>query len=97
MTSEDWQTGFAKSLGVLLNGDALPDPDRRGHWINDDTFLLLFNAYYDDVVFVLPGGTWGQRWLTELDTASDPTVHEAQPAGAKVVVTARSVQILRRV
>ena len=30
MTPDDWNTGFAKSLGVFLNGDALPDPDRRG-------------------------------------------------------------------
>jgi pullulanase/glycogen debranching enzyme len=36
MTPADWQTGF-KSLGVVLNGDALPDPDRRGHRISDDT------------------------------------------------------------
>ena len=30
MTDEDWQTGFAKSLAVFLNGEALPDPDPRG-------------------------------------------------------------------
>jgi hypothetical protein len=48
MTSEDWNAGFAKSLGVFLNGDALPDPDRRGHRISDDSFLLLFNAHYED-------------------------------------------------
>jgi glycogen operon protein len=97
MTPEDWQTGFAKSIGVFLNGDALPDPDPHGHRISDDTFLLLFNAHYDVVVFVLPGEPWGQRWLAEFDTASVPAVHEAQEASAKVVVAARSVQILRRV
>ena len=30
MTDEDWKTGYAKSLAVFLNGDALPDPDQRG-------------------------------------------------------------------
>ena len=35
MSDEDWQAGFAKSLGVFLNGDAIPDdrrarPARRG-------------------------------------------------------------------
>jgi hypothetical protein len=39
MTPTDWQTGFAKSLGVFLNGDALPDPDPHGNRVADDTFL----------------------------------------------------------
>jgi isoamylase len=30
MNDDDWQVGFAISLGVFLNGDALPDPDPRG-------------------------------------------------------------------
>jgi hypothetical protein len=97
MTPGDWQAGFAKSLGVFLNGAALPDLDPRGHPISDDSFLLLFNGHSDDVVFVLPGRPWGQRWLTELDTAGVPAAPEVQSAGAKVIVAARSVQILRRV
>lgn len=30
MTPADWNTGFSKSLGAFLNGDALPDPDPEG-------------------------------------------------------------------
>ena len=97
MTPDDWQTGFAKSLGVFLNGDALPDPDRRGHRISDDSFLLLFTAHYEDVTFVLPGGPWGEQWLLDFDTAVVPVPSEPQPAGTKVVVAARDVQIFRRV
>ena len=97
MTPDDWQTGFAKSLGVFLNGDALPDPDRRGHRISDDSFLLLFNAHYEDVTFVLPGGPWGEQWVQDFDTAIVPAPSEPQPAGTKVVVAARDVQIYRRV
>ena len=95
MTPDDWQTGFAKSLGVFLNGDALPDPD-RGHRVSDDTFLLLFNAHHEEVSFLLPGGTWGQPWLTDLDTAAVSTRHQTHPGGTEVVVAARSLQILRR-
>ena len=55
MTDDDWQAGFAKSLGVFLNGDALPDPDPRGRRLRDDSFLLLFNAHHEDVTFVAAG------------------------------------------
>ena len=97
MTDDDWQAGFAKSLGVFLNGDALPHPDPRGRRIHDDSFLLLFNAHHDDVVFVLPGKEWGRRWLTELTTVSDPSLRRAKTPGTKVTVAGRSVQVLRRV
>jgi glycogen operon protein len=97
MTDDDWQAGFAKSLGVFLNGDALPDPDPRGRPIRDDSFLLLFNGHHEDVTFVLPGREWGRRWATELTTLSDPGVRKPKSAGAKVSVAGRSVQVLRRV
>src|SRR5262249_38681911 len=67
MKPADWDTEFAKSLGVFLNGDALPDPDPRGRPLADDSFLLLFNAHHGDVGFVLPGGKWGQLWVTDIN------------------------------
>jgi glycogen operon protein len=97
MTDDDWHAGFAKSLSVFLNGDALPDPDPRGRRFRDDSFLLLFNAHHEDVTFVLPGKEWGRRWVTELTTVSDPSVRKPKPPSAKVTVAGRSVQVLRRV
>jgi glycogen operon protein len=97
MGQHDWEAGFAKSLGVFLNGDALPDPDDRGHPVWDDSFLLLFNAHHEDVTFVLPGGKWGELWMPALDTASTTVAHEPLAAGASVPVRARSAQLLRRV
>ena len=97
MTPHDWQTGFAKSLGVFLNGDELPDPDRRGHRISDDSFLLLFNGHYEDVTFVLPDRPWGEQWLPDFGTAVVPVPSEPQSAGTKVLVAARDLQIYRRV
>ena len=44
MTEDDWAAGYAKSLTVFLNGDAISEPDPRGERIRDDSFLLLFNA-----------------------------------------------------
>jgi isoamylase len=97
MTSEDWNTGFAESLGVFLNGDSLPDPDRRGYRISDDSFLLLFTTHYEDVKFVLPNGPWGEQWLLDFDTAVVPMPSEPQPTGTKVVVAVCDVQIFWRV
>ena len=44
MSDEDWQTGYARAVGVWLNGDAILAPDERGRRIQDYTFLMLFNA-----------------------------------------------------
>ena len=96
MTPDGWQTGFVKSLGVFLNGDTLPDPDRRGRRLSDDTFLLLFNAHYDEISCLLPGEKLGQQWLTDLDTAASSRP-ETRLAGTTVAVAAYSLQILRRV
>jgi isoamylase len=96
METDDWETGFAKSLGVFLNGDALPDPDRRGRRLSDDSFVLLFNAHDGEVPFVLPGGAWGQLWVADIDSACFPSKHEVYVAGAKVTVGPRSVLVLRR-
>jgi isoamylase len=97
MENGDWDNGFAKSLGVFLNGDALPDPDLRGRRVTDDTFLLLFNGHHEDVTFVLPGRAWGRQWLAEIDSAGSPARTRPYRASGKVAVGARSVQILRRV
>jgi isoamylase len=96
MTDDDWGAGFAKSVGVFLNGEALPEPDTRGRPIRDDSFLLLFNGHHEDVTFVLPAKEWGRRWATELTTVSDPGVRKPKSAGAKVTVAGRSIQVLRR-
>ncbi|HEY9267596.1 MAG TPA: glycogen debranching protein GlgX, partial [Mycobacterium sp.] len=39
MTGEDWGSGFAKSIAVFLNGDAIPYMDVRGQRVTDASFL----------------------------------------------------------
>ncbi|HVT69218.1 MAG TPA: glycogen debranching enzyme, partial [Trebonia sp.] len=97
MTDEDWGAGFAKSLGVFLNGVGLPDPDRRGRPLRDDSFLLLFNGHHEDIPFVLPGREFGRRWVAELTTIPEPGARKPKAAGAKITVAGRSLQVLRRV
>jgi glycogen operon protein len=99
MTGEDWDAGFAKSLTVFLNGQAISEPDRRGERVSDDSFLLLFNASEHDLVFALPPRRYGQRWTTVLDTALprvDPEGASTVKPGDMTTVINRSLQLLRR-
>jgi glycogen operon protein len=100
MTEEQWSEGFAKSLGVFLNGDSIQRPGLRGERIVDDTFYLLFNAHHEPLTFVLPNTEWGQQWICVLDTQV-ATVPDAPDkpleAGQEVRVLDRSVKVLQRV
>lgn len=62
MTEENWGEGFAKCVGVFLNGEAIPSPNARGERITDDSFYLIFNGHYESLMFALPESSWGQKW-----------------------------------
>jgi isoamylase len=98
MTEEEWNAGFAKSIGIFLNGEEIPTCGPRGERITDDSFLLLFNAHPEGLEFRLPPEAWGRRWSVELDTneplgTGEPHVHDA---GAVVPLGGRSLVILQR-
>jgi isoamylase len=98
MSEEDWQHGFAKSLGVFLNGDAIPSLDERGERTVDGSFYVLFNAHHEPLPFRLPPRPeWGERWEKVPATAEEPgAAGEALTAGGEVVVGARSVVVFQR-
>jgi glycogen operon protein len=62
MNDEDWNVGYARSLAVFLNGQAIPEPDPRGQRVVDDSFMLLFNASEEPIEFCLPNREWGASW-----------------------------------
>jgi isoamylase len=105
MQDGDWKTGYAKAMGVFLNGDAITEPDPRGQPVRDDSFLLLFSADGQPARFTLPGPGYGAGWEVLVDTASDSlpgrplpggTAAQQYPAGAAVLVAPRSMVVLRR-
>ncbi|PXX13083.1 glycogen debranching protein GlgX [Mycolicibacterium moriokaense] len=96
MTEEDWESGFAKSLAVYLNGHGIPDLDERGQRVSDDSFLLWFNAHYEPIDFALPADEFGAAWIPVIYTAAETDENaEAHDAGGKVTVAARAVMVLR--
>lgn len=97
MTEQDWDNDFGKSIAVFLNGQALPEPDRRGERIVDDSFLLCFNAHDHEVNFVMPHDDYAQEWTVELDTTVPSGVAERVVTdGEEIALPARSVLILRK-
>jgi len=99
MTDQDWTSSFARTVGVFLNGRAIPTPDHRGEPVVDDSFYLLFNAHFEPIDFKLPTSPWGDRWERVLDTnepVPDLRDHREWNAGDAVSVEAHSVIVLRR-
>jgi isoamylase len=72
MTQREWQNPATRTLGVFLNGDEIRARTEHGDPIRDDSFLLLFNAHSEDVVFTLPTRRFGVRWALELATGEPP-------------------------
>jgi glycogen operon protein len=97
MTRRDWGDG-EHVLGVFLNGLEIGNLGHRGEQIEDDSFLVLFNAHYEGRTFMLPRRRFGAQWLLELST-SDP---EAAPGSARFgartafEMPPRSIAILKR-
>ena len=95
MTQRDWTSPETKTLGVFLNGREIRERTLHGEPLFDDSFLLVFNAHFEPVVFTLPTRRFGSRWQVELATGDAP---EGQlGARALVAVQEHSLVLLRRV
>jgi glycogen operon protein len=100
MSDEDWESGFAKSVAVFLNGDGIREPDSRGEHLTDQSFFLLFNAHHESLDFAIPDLGAAERWHVILDTSS-PMAADVDPRAVKngesLSVEARSVVVLQQV
>jgi glycogen operon protein len=101
MSDDAWAS--SRALMVFLNGDGIPEPDRRGEAVVDDSFLVAFNAGPDSVKFTIPDEVYGEGWTIELDTSDDAVgattmFDEAVQLlpGIELDVTDHSVVVLRR-
>jgi isoamylase len=102
MSDEDWRAGFAKSLGVFLNGGGIATSNERGEPVRDESFYLMFNAHQELMAFRLPEEKWGERWTVLLNTAEEnDRLSEESPGpeldtGAEVMAAPWSLVLLKR-
>jgi isoamylase len=99
MDDEHWESGYAKSLQIFLNGDGLASHDDRGELVRDTSFLLLCNAHHEPLTYHIPDDVPVGPWTVVLDT-SEPTFRreserESLQRGADREVAASSIVVLR--
>ncbi|ROS78960.1 glycogen debranching protein GlgX [Cellulomonas sp. PhB143] len=96
MDDVDWNSSYARSVMVFLNGDDISERDGRGEPVVDDSFLLLLNAHSDALDFVMPAGDYGEEWTVVLDTDHAVSPGDTFAPGKKLTAEGRSVVVLSR-
>jgi isoamylase len=94
MTDQDWDSRHARSLGVFLNGKAIPGRDEHGRPFLDDSFLLLFNGHSRAVYWTIPGDLGGP-WRLVLDTDRVQPQADPQELSGRALTRARSVAVFQ--
>jgi glycogen operon protein len=98
MNDENWSHDFAKSLGVFLNGKAIPSDGPKGERIIDNNFYIVFNAYDGELPYALPPEEFGSTWSKVIDTHESFFCEESGQsfsAGETITVQGRSVIVLK--
>jgi isoamylase len=98
MLEEDWNNENTRALGLRLAGDAIADVDDQGNRTVDDTLLILLNAHYEPLPFVLPAHRTDVRWELLLDTQFEngrPTEPIICAGGKSYTMEFRSLTLFR--
>ena len=94
-TDADWENGAERSIGMILNGDEIPDRDARGERIVGDSLMVLLHSGDVPIAWTVPG-SWEGGWTLVLDT-DDPHGHRASAAyrpGDEIPIAAHSLVAL---
>jgi isoamylase len=98
MTGADWADKNALAIALYLDGSDDPDRAADGTWLVDDDFLVLVNAWWEPLDFVLPATRTQAEWQVEIDTydptPTDGSATDRHIAGDRVAVGPRSVVVL---
>ena len=99
MTAANWSDPNALAIALYLDGSDDPDRAPDGTWLIDDDFLVLVNAWWEPLEFVLPAARPQAIWQVEIDTY-DPALQPGpatadRKAGDPITVGPRSVVVLK--
>ncbi|MGB2680249.1 MAG: glycogen debranching enzyme GlgX, partial [Candidatus Competibacter sp.] len=95
---DEWTHDHARCLGMYLPGTGLGDWDKRGYPLEDDDFLLLFNAHHEKISFVLPivrGKSFFEVMVDTSMTHGQPVEGNQHPGERPYPVQGRSLVLLR--
>ncbi|MGH7763341.1 MAG: glycogen debranching protein GlgX, partial [Candidatus Dormibacteraceae bacterium] len=95
MTDQDWDVGHARSLGAFLNGKAIQSQDEQGRQVTDDSFVLLFNAHFEAVEWIIPP-EFGKSWNLVLDTSRLQAEAPGAEVAGPITTQDRSVKVLQK-
>jgi len=95
MNGGDWSDPSALAIALYLDGADDPDRAANGTWLVDDDFLVLVNAWWEPLEFVLPATRPQARWRAEIDSWDlvAPAAGE-RGAGESITVGPRAVVVL---
>jgi isoamylase len=94
LSGDQWESGWVRSLGLMLNGKTLRTKDENGRELIDDSFLLLLNAYHEGVEFTLPPAPGKGSWKLLMSTDDVENPFEQKEMNGSVIVTGRSMLLL---
>ena len=94
MTGADWSDENALAIALYLDGSDDPDRAEDGTWLLDDDFLVLVNAWWQPLDFVLPATRAEAAWQVELDSYDPSRAVAGHHAGDRVTASPRSIVVL---
>ena len=99
MTEEQWNIGFAKAISIFLNGSEIAEPGEKGERIIDESFMVLFNAHYESIDFLIPQDLQHWHWQAIIDTTQPYFLEHGlwYTSDKPISVTERSIIVLKRV
>jgi glycogen operon protein len=95
MTVADWYDHDLHTLGLLLAGDAMRSRGEHGEVVQDASFLVWLHAGDKDLAVTLPDLSPGYELLVRTDRLEPGPDEAAYDPGRPLLLTARSVALLR--
>ncbi|KHL25214.1 glycogen debranching protein [Croceibacterium mercuriale] len=93
LEAAEWEDANARCIGMMIDGRArVTGLRRRGE---DETLLIIFNAWHDLIEFTLPDTAGADGWERLIDTNAPDTGEERFEVGSTYQVTGRSVLLFR--
>ena len=93
MPQDSWESNWAKSMAMMLNGQTLDTADEDGNPLKDDSFLMIVNASDQGVEFVLPKVPNGTPWRQIVDTENIIDPFKQVSVADKVILGGRSLML----